>query len=167
MRLGHLCYTAGMFTFTGLIIKEEDGYTALCPELDVASWGDTPANAQTMLLEAATLHLEGAFEDDLPYLRPVPQNADPRQTEPDLIQQIFQFQTATISAKGWIVIPVDMRRQYGLNPGERVVSVAYGGVLSIIPRLSNPIGQAAGRFKGKRSLIDALLAERRRERARE
>ncbi len=75
--------------------------------------------------------------------------------------------TATISAKGWIVIPIEMRRKYGLNPGDQVVLVDYGGVLSIIPRLSNPVQQAAGRLKGKRSLIDALLAERAQERARE
>ena len=75
--------------------------------------------------------------------------------------------TATISAKGWIVIPVDMRRKYGLNPGDSIVLVDYGGVLSIVPRLSDPIGQTVGRFKGKTSLVDALLAERARERARE
>lgn len=75
--------------------------------------------------------------------------------------------TATISAKGWIVIPVDMRRKYSLNPGDSVVIIDYGGVLSIIPRLSDPIGEAAGRFKGKNSLVDALLAERTKERARE
>lgn len=75
--------------------------------------------------------------------------------------------TAIISAKGWIVIPVDMRRKYGLNPGDSVVLVDYGGVLSIVPRLSDPIGQAAGRFKGKSSLVGALMTERAKERARE
>ncbi|HRJ40334.1 MAG: type II toxin-antitoxin system HicB family antitoxin [Caldilineaceae bacterium] len=80
-----------MFTFTGLIIKEEDSYTALCPELDVASWGDTPEDAQAMLLEAATLHLEGAFEDGLPYLRPVPANDDPRLSDPKSVHRTFRF----------------------------------------------------------------------------
>lgn len=74
---------------------------------------------------------------------------------------------ATISAKGWIVIPVEMRRKHGLHPGDQVLIVDYGGVLSIIPRLTDPIQQAAGRFKGNTSLVDALVAERARERARE
>jgi len=81
-----------MFTFTGIIIQEDEGYSALCPELDVASVGSTSTEAQAMLLEAATLHLEGAFEDGLPYLRPVPADADPRLTDLDRIQRIFRFQ---------------------------------------------------------------------------
>ena len=74
---------------------------------------------------------------------------------------------ATISAKGWIVIPVEMRRKYGLNPGDRVALVDYGGVLSFVPQHSDLIGQAAGRFRGKTSLVNALLAERAQERLRE
>jgi len=69
-----------MFVFTGIIWKEGDGFTALCPELDVASQGETPEEAKKMLLEAATLHLEGAIEDGLPYLRPIPLAEDPRNT---------------------------------------------------------------------------------------
>ncbi|MBI1880530.1 MAG: type II toxin-antitoxin system HicB family antitoxin [Chloroflexi bacterium] len=80
-----------MFTFTGILIKEDQGYSSLCPELDVASVGDTPEEAKQMLLEAATLHLEGAFEDGLPYLRPIPTEADPRHNAPDSVAQIFRF----------------------------------------------------------------------------
>ncbi|MEK7808656.1 MAG: type II toxin-antitoxin system HicB family antitoxin [Chloroflexota bacterium] len=80
-----------MFTFTGILIKEEQGYSSLCIELDVASVGDRPEEAKAMLLEAATLHLEGAFEDGLPYLRPVPTEADPRHTAPDTVIEVFRF----------------------------------------------------------------------------
>ena len=80
-----------MFTFTGIIIKEELGYSSLCPELDVASDGDSPESAKAMLLEAATLHLEGAFEDGLPYLRSIPLSDDPRQTTPDTVVEAFRF----------------------------------------------------------------------------
>jgi predicted RNase H-like HicB family nuclease len=78
-----------MFTFTGILIKEEQGYSSLCPELDVASVGETPERAKAMLLEAATLHLAGAFEDGLPYLRPISANADPRTIAPDTVAEIF------------------------------------------------------------------------------
>ena len=41
----------------------------------------------------------------------------------------------TISEKGWIVIPADLRRKYQLKPGDTVHIVDYGGVLSIIAHL--------------------------------
>ena len=46
-----------------------------------------------------------------------------------------------------------------------VKSVA--GVLSLLPVLTNPIEQSAGLLKGKKSLMQALLRERAKERARD
>lgn len=80
-----------MFVFTGIIWKEDKGYSALCPELDVASQGKRPTDARKNLLEAATLHLEGSFEDGLPYLRPVPASEDPRNTFPAESLEVFKF----------------------------------------------------------------------------
>lgn len=80
-----------MFVFTGIIWKEDKGYSALCPELDVASQGKGPTEARKNLLEAATLHLEGSFEDGLPYLRPVPSEEDPRNHFPPESLEIFKF----------------------------------------------------------------------------
>ncbi len=80
-----------IFNFTSVIVKEDQGYSALCLELDVASQGDSSDGAKAMLLEAVTLHLEGAFEDGLPYLRPAPPEADPRQTNPDRVVETFLF----------------------------------------------------------------------------
>jgi predicted RNase H-like HicB family nuclease len=80
-----------MFVFTGVIWKEENGYSALCPELDVASQGETSDNARTNLLEAATLHLQGSFEDGLPYMRPVPASEDPRISYPAESLEVFKF----------------------------------------------------------------------------
>ncbi len=45
-------------TLTGIIEKEGDGYVALCPELDVASQGDTVAEARKNLTEAVELFFE-------------------------------------------------------------------------------------------------------------
>ena len=80
-----------MFVFTGIIWKESGSYAVLCPELDVASQGTTPKEAKIMLLEAATLHLEGAIEDGLPYLRPVPPAEDPRNAFPENLLEVFHF----------------------------------------------------------------------------
>ena len=82
-----------MFVFTGLIWKEKgDGeYSSLCPELDVSSQGATREEARDNLLEAAALHLEGSFEDGLPYLRPIPATDDPRNSHATGEVKVFKF----------------------------------------------------------------------------
>lgn len=45
-------------TFTATIWREDDGYVALCPELDIASQGDSIEEARANLKEA----VEGFFE---------------------------------------------------------------------------------------------------------
>lgn len=75
--------------------------------------------------------------------------------------------TATISAKGWVVIPAALRQKYALHPGMQVVLVDYGGAIAIVPAMKDPVAESAGRLKGRRSLTKALLAARARERQRE
>ncbi len=47
-------------TFTAVLQREGDGYTAICPELDVASQGNTVEQARANLSEAVELLLEAA-----------------------------------------------------------------------------------------------------------
>ncbi len=82
---------ANEFIFTGIIFKEADRYTSLCPELDVASEGGAADEASTNLLEAITLYLETAVEANLPYLRPIPPQEDPRMTSPESVVKIFNL----------------------------------------------------------------------------
>ncbi len=46
--------------FTAVIEREDDGFVALCPELDIASQGDTVEEARKNLIEAIELFLEEA-----------------------------------------------------------------------------------------------------------
>ena len=46
--------------FTAIIEREGAGYVALCPELDIASQGDTVEEARSNLIEAIELFLETA-----------------------------------------------------------------------------------------------------------
>jgi predicted RNase H-like HicB family nuclease len=46
--------------FTILIEREENAYVALCPELDIASQGNTIAEAKSNLQEALELFFESA-----------------------------------------------------------------------------------------------------------
>lgn len=75
--------------------------------------------------------------------------------------------TATISAKGWVVIPAECRKKYHLHPGTKVNVVDYGGVVAIVPALADPVREARGMLKQRKSLSKALLNERKRERKRE
>ena len=47
-------------SLTGIIEREGDGYVALCPELDIASQGDTVEDARRNLVEALELFFECA-----------------------------------------------------------------------------------------------------------
>ncbi len=46
--------------FTAIIERENEGYVALCPELDVVSQGDSIEEARRNLTEAVELFLEAA-----------------------------------------------------------------------------------------------------------
>jgi predicted RNase H-like HicB family nuclease len=50
---------------TAVIEAEDDGYFALCPELDIASQGDTVDEARAMLVEAVQGWFETASEDEI------------------------------------------------------------------------------------------------------
>ncbi|MBN3910903.1 MAG: type II toxin-antitoxin system HicB family antitoxin [Nostoc sp. NMS1] len=45
---------------TAIIEREEKGYVSLCPELDIASQGDTIEEARSNLVEALELFFETA-----------------------------------------------------------------------------------------------------------
>ena len=71
--------------------------------------------------------------------------------------------TSTLSEKGWVVIPRDLRKRYGLKKGDRVHIIDYGGVISIIPASGAPIKKSLGMLKGKTSLVKELAKSRRQD----
>ena len=50
---------------TAIIEREDDGYVAFCPEVDVASQGDTIDEARNNLKEALELFFETASPDEV------------------------------------------------------------------------------------------------------
>jgi len=50
---------------TAIIEREGDGYFSLCPELDLASQGDTVEEARSNLMEAIELFLEMADASEI------------------------------------------------------------------------------------------------------
>ena len=51
--------------FTAIIEREGDGYVSLCPELDIASQGDSVEKAKNNLLEALQLFFEVADSSEI------------------------------------------------------------------------------------------------------
>jgi predicted RNase H-like HicB family nuclease len=50
---------------TAIIEREDDGYVALCPELDIASQGASVEEARANLVEALTLFFETASSPEI------------------------------------------------------------------------------------------------------
>jgi predicted RNase H-like HicB family nuclease len=50
---------------TALIERDGDGYVSLCPELDIASQGDTIEQARENLKEALELFFESASPEEM------------------------------------------------------------------------------------------------------
>ncbi len=48
-----------------IVERDTDGYVAFCPEVDVASQGETVVGARDNLVEALTLFLETAPADEV------------------------------------------------------------------------------------------------------
>jgi len=53
------------YNLTAVVEREADGFVALCPELDVASQGNTVEEARMNLKEAVELFLECASPDEI------------------------------------------------------------------------------------------------------
>lgn len=76
--------------------------------------------------------------------------------------------TVTVSAKGWIVIPKEIRERHGIRKGDKVHVIDLGGQISIIPATKgDPIERAYGMFKGGPSMTQALVEDHRLEVERE
>ena len=52
-------------SFTAVLIREDSGFVALCPEVDVASQGDSVEEAKANLREAVELFFECASPTEI------------------------------------------------------------------------------------------------------
>ncbi len=73
----------------------------------------------------------------------------------------------TLSEKGQIVIPVELRRRYGLKKGDKLVLEERNGSIILRPLPKHPFVELRGKFRslpGEEKLTAALLKERAVER---
>ena len=76
---------------------------------------------------------------------------------------------ATVTSKGQLVIPARIRRRLGIRKGTRVAVHEEGSRLIVQPLTDEFLRKLQGWLKpakGKRSMMDTLLAERHRKKAR-
>ncbi len=77
--------------------------------------------------------------------------------------------TVTLSARGQLVIPAEIRKNRHLKPGMKVKLVDTGTAIILVPIPKNPFAAARGSLKGllsSQDVLDARREERRREHAR-
>jgi predicted RNase H-like HicB family nuclease len=79
------------FVFTGVIIKENNVFSSICVEIDVASEGLTPEEAKSNLIEAVSLYLESVIENSLSVFRPVPKDENPLLKSSDQVIEVFDI----------------------------------------------------------------------------
>ena len=65
--------------------------------------------------------------------------------------------------KGQVVIPAEIRRKYGIEPGSKLQIVEYGGIIYLIPPVESPVASAVGILPSKPSMAEKLLAERKKD----
>ena len=56
------------------------------------------------------------------------------------------MEPVTISSKYQVVIPKEIRNQFGLKPGQKIIFLPYNGTLRVV--IVRPIKEARGMLKG-------------------
>ncbi len=80
---------------------------------------------------------------------------------------VSESKTVTVSSKGWVVIPAKLRKKIGLKPGMKIQVTETAGKIVLTPHAEDSVDYLYGILAGGPSLTEALLNERKSERARE
>ncbi|TAH49831.1 MAG: AbrB/MazE/SpoVT family DNA-binding domain-containing protein [Chloroflexota bacterium] len=56
------------------------------------------------------------------------------------------METVTISSKFQVVIPREVRKEFNLKPGQKIMFIPYNGTLRVV--IVPPLKKARGMFKG-------------------
>ncbi len=72
-------------------------------------------------------------------------------------------QITTVSTKGQLVIPAEMRTLLGIHPGSRIALTLEQERIVLQPVTDQLVDDTAGMLRGGPSLADELQQERRKE----
>lgn len=70
---------------------------------------------------------------------------------------------SVITKKGQVVVPVALRKKYGITSGTRIVWIDTGSVIKLIPVPKDPVEALWGCSKGE-NLRQGILKDRRKDR---
>ncbi len=70
----------------------------------------------------------------------------------------------TVSSKGQIVLPAEIRKKHGIQAGQRYVVVDMGDYISLVPAAGDPIKHLRGILKGTGYTMEQFVEDRRRDR---
>ena len=73
------------------------------------------------------------------------------------------MQCVKVLAKGQVVIPVSIRKKYGIQPGSKMQVFEYENIIYLVPPSKDPIEQAMGCLLSTPSLSEELLKERKKD----
>ena len=76
-----------------------------------------------------------------------------------------QKMKSTITSRGQTVVPADIRHRFNLGPSDCLEWIVEGKTIRVVPLPKNGIDAFRGRGRG--GATQRLLAERKKERARE
>ena len=71
-----------------------------------------------------------------------------------------------VTRRGQTVVPAPIRKRYNIHEGDRLVWLDDGRTIKVIPIPADPINALRGVGKGE-NLLQALMAERKKDRERE
>jgi AbrB family looped-hinge helix DNA binding protein len=74
------------------------------------------------------------------------------------------FETSTVTSKGQLVVPVRIRRRFGIKPGTEVRFIEREGEIVFQPVTKEFIRSLRGFLKSETSVTQDLLRERKAER---
>lgn len=72
-------------------------------------------------------------------------------------------EVVTTTVKGQIVIPAEIRKKYHISKGTKMRVEDRENHIVVVPLLQDPVRQARGIARGKKSALKVLLADRREE----
>lgn len=74
------------------------------------------------------------------------------------------METSVVTSKGQIVIPVKIRRKYGMKSGTKVAIIEQEGKLILQPLDKNYFNKLAGIMDAKGKMLQSLMEDKKRER---
>ena len=77
------------------------------------------------------------------------------------------METAYVTTKGQLVLPIGLRRKYGIKIGTKVCFIEMGAEILLRPITPHYIRSVCGMLKSRTLATQELLKERARERKRE